>query len=130
MKAHLNIHTAYDLLESSLRVSDIVQKAVKEGYQALALTDRNVMYAVPQFYDACRQAGIKPIIGMTVDLSDGLSEIETIVLAKNNQGLSALYQLSSAIKIQDKQTISTEWLKHYQNDLVIIFKRVNAEQMN
>lgn len=130
MKAHLNIHTAYDLLESSLRVSDIVEKAIKEDYQALALTDRNVLYAVPQFYDACRQAGIKPIIGMTVDLSDGLTELETVLLAKNNQGLKSLYQLSSAIKIQDKHTISTEWLKHYQNDLVIIFKRVKAEQMN
>lgn len=130
MKAHLNIHTAYDLLESSLRVSDIVEKAVAEGYQSLALTDRNVLYAVPQFYDACRQADIKPIIGMTVDLSDGLTELETVLLAKNNQGLKSLYQLSSAIKIQDKRTISTEWLKHYQNDLVIIFKRINAEQMN
>lgn len=130
MKAHLNIHTAYDLLESSLRISDIIKKAQTEGYQALAMTDQNVLYAVPQFYDACLAANIKPIIGMTVVLSDGLTEIETVLLAKNDDGLKSLYQQSSAIKIQDKRTISIEWLKHYQNDLVIIFKRANAEHLN
>ena len=31
MVAHLNIHTTYDLLNSSLRINDVVTKAVKEG---------------------------------------------------------------------------------------------------
>ena len=38
MVAHLNIHTAYDLLNSSLRIHDVIHKAKKEGYSALAVT--------------------------------------------------------------------------------------------
>ena len=45
MVAHLNIHSAYDLLNSSLKISDAVSKATKEGYSALAITDTNVLYA-------------------------------------------------------------------------------------
>ena len=71
MVAHLNIHSAYDLLNSSLKISDAVSKATKEGYSALAITDTNVLYAYPQFYDACVKANIKPIFGMTIWLTDG-----------------------------------------------------------
>ena len=35
---------------------------------------------------------------MTLILTDGLYKVETVVLAQNNEGLKALYQLSSAIK--------------------------------
>ncbi|AYU55465.1 DNA polymerase III subunit alpha [Staphylococcus debuckii] len=130
MKAHLNIHTAYDLLNSSLKVSDIIQKAAQEGYEALAITDTNVLHAVPQFYDESIKAGIKPIFGMTIYLSDGLTEVETVLLAKNETGLKSLYQLSSAIKVQEKQVTPLEWLKRYQEDLALIFKNVTSEQLN
>lgn len=128
MKTHLNVHSAYDLLESSLKVSDIVQKAKEESLASIAITDTNVLYAVPQFYDACIKAGIKPIIGMTVYLSDGLTDVEAVLLAKNEEGLKSLYQLSSAIKVQEKTQIVPEWLQRYQDDLVIIFKHAALEQ--
>lgn len=130
VKAHLNIHTAYDLLNSSLKVPDIIQKAVQEGYETLAITDTNVLHAVPQFYDASIKAGIKPVFGMTIYLSDGLTELETVLLAKNEAGLKSLYQLSSAIKVQEKYATPIEWLKKYQDNLVIIFKNVTSEQLN
>ena len=99
MVAHLNIHTSFDLLDSSLRIDALIDKAKKEGYRALAITDTNVLYGYPKFYDACIAAHIHPIFGMTIYLTDGLYTIETVVLAKNNQGLKSLYQLSSAITV-------------------------------
>ncbi|MBM6014211.1 PHP domain-containing protein, partial [Staphylococcus epidermidis] len=39
MVAHLNIHTSFDLLDSSLRIDALIDKAKKEGYRALAITD-------------------------------------------------------------------------------------------
>ena len=39
---------------------------------------------------------------MTIKLTDGLYTVETVVLAQNNGGLKALYQLSSAIKMKEK----------------------------
>ena len=48
----------------------------------LAITDTNVLYGYPKFYDACIAAHIHPIFGMTIYLTDGLYTIETVVLAK------------------------------------------------
>ncbi|NMU98579.1 histidinol-phosphatase, partial [Staphylococcus aureus] len=39
MVAYLNIHTAYDLLNSSLKIEDAVRLAVSENVDALAITD-------------------------------------------------------------------------------------------
>ena len=47
---------------------------------------------------------------MTIKLTDGLYTVETVVLAQNNGGLKALYQLSSAIKMKE---VPLEWLKRY-----------------
>ena len=124
MVAYLNIHTSYDLLNSSLRISDVVNKAKNEGIETLAITDTNVLYGYPKFYDACIEAGIHPVFGMTVYLTDGLYQLETVLLAQNNDGLKDLYQLSSAIKMKEKEDIPIEWLKRYANHLIIIFKGV------
>lgn len=128
MVAYLNIHTAYDLLNSSLKITDAVEKAKREGVDTLAITDTNVLYGYPKFYDACIEAGIHPVFGMTVLLTDGLYQIETVLLAQNNDGLKDLYQLSSAIKMKEKVDISIDWLKRYEANLIIIFK--NAEEQH
>lgn len=128
--AHLNIHSAYDLLNSSLKIHDVVTKATNEGYTALAITDTNVLYSYPQFYDACVGANIKPIFGMTIWLTDGLTSLETVVLAKNNEGLTDLIKLSSAIKMKDRIETSFEWLQKYAEHLIIIFKNVTVEHQN
>lgn len=129
MVAYLNIHTSYDLLNSSLRISDVVKKAKNEGIEHLAITDTNVLYGYPKFYDACLEAGIHPVFGMTVYLTDGLYQLETVLLAQNNEGLKDLYQLSSAIKMKEKEDISIEWLKRYANHLVIIFKSAEEHHL-
>lgn len=130
MVAHLNIHTTYDLLNSSLRIKDVVTKAAKEGYTALAITDTNVLYGYPQFYDACIAANMHPIFGMTIYVTDGLSEVETIVLAQNNQGLKDLFKLSSAIKMKEKTETPVEWLKKYSQHFVVIFKNVDQSHQS
>ncbi|MCJ1667966.1 DNA polymerase III subunit alpha [Staphylococcus sp. NRL 16/872] len=127
MVAHLNIHTTYDLLYSSLKIDDVVKKAQQNGYEALAITDTNVLYGFPKFYDACIEYNIKPIFGMTIHLSNGLYTIETVLLARNNEGLTALYQLSSAIKMKDKDLVPLEWLHKYSANLAIIFKDAKKE---
>ena len=129
MVAHLNIHTAYDLLNASLRIEDVINKAKNEGYTALAITDTHVLYGFPKFYDACIAADIHPIFGMTLILTDGLYKVETVVLAQNNEGLKALYQLSSAIKMKEKEEVPLEWLKRYDDNLIIIFKDVESTHL-
>ena len=63
---HLHVHTEYSLLDGACRIQDL-PKIVKEmGQTACAITDHGVMYGVVNFYRACKDEGIKPIIGCEV----------------------------------------------------------------
>ena len=51
------------MLDGAARVDDLVQSAVADGQPALGITDHGNMYGVLDFYAACREAGINPVIG-------------------------------------------------------------------
>ncbi|WP_025904317.1 DNA polymerase III subunit alpha [Mammaliicoccus sciuri] len=125
MVSHLNIHSSYDLLNSSIRIPDVVQKAKNENYQALALTDLNVLHGALQFYDACIKENIKPIFGLTIYLDDQLNQVECVVLAKNKTGYHNLIKLSSAISIKERFSAPIEWVNAYSEGLIIIGKQIN-----
>ena len=63
---HLHNHTEYSLLDGASRIPAMVQRAAELEMPAVALTDHGVMYGAIHFYKACRDAGIKPIIGCEV----------------------------------------------------------------
>ncbi|TLS39131.1 DNA polymerase III subunit alpha [Pseudalkalibacillus caeni] len=105
---HLHVHSEYSLLDSACRIDSLVEAARMLEYPALALTDKGVMYGTVPFYKKCRQAGIKPIIGLEVKvLKEGFhnpkitaKDIHTLVLlAKNEAGYKNLLQISSAIQL-------------------------------
>jgi DNA polymerase-3 subunit alpha len=60
---HLHTHTEFSMLDGAARVGDLVAAAVADGQPALGITDHGNMYGVLDFYKACRDQGIVPIIG-------------------------------------------------------------------
>jgi DNA polymerase-3 subunit alpha len=60
---HLHTHTEFSMLDGAARVKDLVQAAASDGQPALGITDHGNMYGVLDFYAACRDAGINPVIG-------------------------------------------------------------------
>ena len=58
----LQIKTCYSLLQSLNKIPNLVSYAASLGYQALAITDSNNMFGVPEFYNECKKHNIKPII--------------------------------------------------------------------
>lgn len=46
---HLHLHTEYSLLDGATRISEIADKALREGQHAVAITDHGVMYGVVEF---------------------------------------------------------------------------------
>ena len=63
---HLHNHTEYSLLDGASRIHAMVGRAAELGMPAIGLTDHGVMYGAIHFYKACRDAGIKPIVGCEV----------------------------------------------------------------
>ncbi|HEY1444078.1 MAG TPA: DNA polymerase III subunit alpha [Acidimicrobiales bacterium] len=60
---HLHTHTEFSMLDGAARVGELVAAAVVDGQPALGITDHGNMYGVLDFYKACREQGIVPIIG-------------------------------------------------------------------
>ena len=63
MFTHLHLHTTYSLLDGQCQIAPLVEKAKSLGMKSLAVTDHGNLYALKSFYDTCRKAGIKPILG-------------------------------------------------------------------
>ena len=63
---HLHLHTEYSLLDGAAKISEIADKAIAVGQDAVAITDHGVMYGAVEFYTQLKKKGIKPIIGCEV----------------------------------------------------------------
>jgi len=104
---HLHNHSDYSLLDGAASVASMVARAKALGMPALALTDHGNMFGAVKFYDACRDAGIKPIVGSEFYVAGGSRFERTgtengnkywhlILLAQDETGYKNLLKLSSA----------------------------------
>ena len=67
---HLHLHTEYSLLDGATRISEIADKAIREGQDAVAITDHGVMYGAVEFYNELKSKCVKPIIGCEVYVAE------------------------------------------------------------
>jgi len=70
---HLRCHSHYSFLRAVASPEEIIAAAVELGMPAVALTDTNGLYAAVKFYKAARDAGVKPIVGVTLDVEWGVA---------------------------------------------------------
>ena len=63
---HLHLHTEYSLLDGCAKISELADKALELGQDAVAITDHGVMYGAVEFYTQLKNKGVKPIIGCEV----------------------------------------------------------------
>jgi DNA polymerase III subunit alpha len=70
---HLHCHSQYSFLRAVASPEEIVAAAVEQKMPAVALTDTNGLYAAVPFYQAARKAGVKPIVGVTLDVEWGVA---------------------------------------------------------
>ncbi len=145
---HLHVHTEYSMLDGAARVNDLFDTAAELGMSALAMTDHGNLYGAYDFYQAGRERGIKPIIGMEgyyapqgrrerrpFDYGGGWDETgedpsagkgkqnygHMTVWAENNTGLHNLFRLSSLASMQGyyfKPRFDKELLQTYGEGLI------------
>lgn len=127
----LQVISAYSLLKSTLSIEKLVVSAKERGYKAIALTDHNVMYGIIDFYKACVKQGVKPIIGLTLDIQGVINsqkEYPLILLAQNKTGYNNLMKVSSKKMLLERdEKITMEDLKNYSNGLIAISPEKDSE---
>ncbi len=111
MYAPLYIKTNNSLLESMIRIEELIEFAKVNNIKALTITD-NRMYGVMEFYKACISNNIKPIIGLEV-----IMENKIVLYAKDIIGYKNLVKLST---ISSERVITIEDLKEYSINLICI----------
>lgn len=100
---HLHTHSQYSILDATLSIPKIAERAKSDSMEAIALTDHGNMFGAIDFYKACTGVGVKPIIGCEMNLTleshlekkkaDGPFHIT--LLAKDTTGYKNLIKLSS-----------------------------------
>src|SRR3989344_2428566 len=130
---HLHTHTEYSLLDGLSKIPKLVKAAKDLGMEALAITDHGVMYGAIEFYKACKEAGIKPIIGAELYISprshaskEGKADTEPFhltILAKNQEGYLNLMKLISTSHLEGfyyKPRVDKALLKEYSKGLICL----------
>src|SRR5579871_3405619 len=61
---HLRLHTEYSLIDSVVRVPQLIESVAAAGMAAVAVTDQSNLFAMVKFYRAALGRGVKPLIGV------------------------------------------------------------------
>ncbi|MDR0433953.1 MAG: DNA polymerase III subunit alpha, partial [Gracilibacteraceae bacterium] len=130
---HLHVHTQYSLLDGAASIDKLTRRAKELGMEALAITDHGVMYGVIDFYRACREQGIKPIIGCEIYVAPYSRHEKTpgrddknyhlILLAENNEGYHNIVRIVSLAHLEGfyyKPRADKELLRKYSAGVICL----------
>ena len=128
---HLHNHTHYSLLDGLTKLDEFIQTAKDEGMEALAITDHGTMYGAIEFYQKCKKAGIKPIIGVETYMAPGSRfdkntrsderNYHLLLLAKNEIGYKNLLKLTTIAHLEGfyyKPRVDWEILQEHHEGVI------------
>ncbi|MDX2078809.1 MAG: DNA polymerase III subunit alpha [bacterium] len=128
---HLHVHTEFSLLDGLSKIKKLVDRAKALDMPAIAITDHGTMFGVMDFYEQCRKADIKPIIGVEAYLSPrGMTDKESaldrnpfhiLLMAQNMTGYKNLLKLSSEAQLRGyyyKPRVDMDFLANHAEGLI------------
>ncbi len=100
---HLHCHTDYSLLDGACDIDQLMQIMVEQKMPAVAMTDHGNLFGAVKFYNAARKAGVHPVIGceMYVSQQGHKTRSDTdrynhlVLLCENQEGYRNLIKLVS-----------------------------------
>ncbi|MFC3785908.1 DNA polymerase-3 subunit alpha [Sphingopyxis italica] len=117
----LRVFSSYTMLEGAIEPKAIAKAARDRGFPAIAVADRNGLYGVMAFGEACKAAGVQPIVGTLLSvarpgqrLANGAPLIDWLALyAQDDAGYDNLCALVSAAHLgrpveQDPHVLLTD----------------------
>ncbi len=103
---HLHLHSEYSISDSLIRVNDLINKVSDVEVPSVSITDHNNIFSLVKFYKSAIKKGVKPIIGIEIDVKDSQSSNEcfrAVLLCKNMIGFNNLSSLitNSYVNLDD-----------------------------
>ena len=130
--AHLQLHTHYSVSEGLCRIDAICDKAKSSGIFAVALTDKDNLFAWVKFYRALRSCGVKPIPGADILVSYDSEIISVTTLCLNDTGYQQLITLISEayqreVRFEGRPIVCLEALIKAEGIAVILHPRYSIQ---
>ncbi len=130
----LHVHSQFSILDATPSVKAIAEAAKSFQMKACALTDHGNLFGAVDFYKACKEEKIKPIIGVEFFVAPDCmldkkkeygirTSYHLTLLAKNNQGYHNLCKLSSIGYLEGfyyNPRIDPKTLKQYSEGLICL----------
>jgi len=139
---HLHVHSYYSLMDGLNSPAELVKAAKDAGQTALAITDHGTLSSHREMQIACKDQGIKPILGVEAYISptdrfDRSSKTDKsiqaynhiILLAKNKKGLeniNILQELAWNEGFYHKPRIDREILNEYSEGIIVLSGCLNG----
>ena len=133
---HLAVHSEYSLVDGTIRIEPVKtqrgddrlqplsKRAAELELPAIALTDRDNLFAMAKFYKSCEGAGVKPLLGVDLALSSDGAPGRVTVLVQNDAGLANLMRLVSRMYTESRGTtdamVDRDWLLESAEGLIVL----------
>ena len=125
---HLRVHTEYSLVDSILRVPELMSAVAAAGMPAVALTDQSNLFAMVKFYKQALARGVKPLIGVDAWIREGAERAQPskiVLLCQNLTGYRNLTRLVTRSYLEGRQrgvpTIERAWLtREHLTGLIVL----------
>ncbi|HSP41839.1 MAG TPA: PHP domain-containing protein, partial [Luteolibacter sp.] len=132
---HLHVHTEFSLLDGMIRTKDLARRAAELGMPAVAMTDHGNLFGAIEFYQNCKKAGVKPILGCEIylaplamadkkELAGRKRATHMTLLAETNEGWQNLSKLVSKGHLEGlyhgKPRVDREALREFSKGIICL----------
>lgn len=137
---HLHNHTHHSLLDGLTKVGELVSYVKELGMDSVAMTDHGTLSGAIEFYKACKEQGVKPIIGIETyvasrtihdrDPQKDKARYHLILLAMNNKGYENLMRLSTTANLEGvyyKPRVDHQLLEQYNEGIIVLSACAGSE---
>ncbi len=118
---NLQVHSAYDLLNSTIKYTELFSKLKKDGQNTVVITDPT-LYGAIKAHKIAKKFDIDLVHGLEIKLGYGISFLKFNILCKNTEMFYRLLEISTMIENKVEWSIEkfVEELKKSKEDFVII----------
>jgi len=124
---HLRLHSEYSIADGIVRIGEAVGAAKADAMPALALTDLSNVFGLVKFYKETRGAGIKPIVGCDVFITNDAvrdQPFRLLLLCQSHAGYLRLCELITRAYLENqyrgRPEVRKQWLQAGTDGLIAL----------